>query len=59
MTSTATSGDKEQPLFQHLLELRARIIRSTVAIFAVFAVLFYFASDIYEIVSQPLPGIPA
>ena len=54
MASTATSDDQNQPLFQHLLELRARIIRSTIAIFIVFAGLFYFSSDIYEFISQPL-----
>ncbi|AMO58350.1 twin-arginine translocase subunit TatC [Endozoicomonas montiporae] len=54
MTSSASAGDKEQPLIQHLLELRTRIIRSTVVILIVFAGLFYFSSDIYEFISQPL-----
>ena len=54
MTSSASTGDREQPLIQHLLELRTRIIRSTVVIFIVFAGLFYFSSDIYEFISQPL-----
>ncbi|MET4696237.1 twin-arginine translocase subunit TatC [Endozoicomonas lisbonensis] len=54
MTSSASAGDKEQPLIQHLLELRTRIIRSTVVIFILFAGLFYFSSDIYEFISQPL-----
>ena len=54
MTSSASAGGKEQPLIQHLLELRSRIIRSTVVIFMVFAGLFYFSSDIYEFISEPL-----
>lgn len=54
MTSSASAGDKEQPLIQHLLELRTRIIRSAVVIFMVFAGLFYFSSDIYEFISEPL-----
>ncbi|OED43738.1 twin arginine-targeting protein translocase TatC [Endozoicomonas sp. (ex Bugula neritina AB1)] len=54
MSSTTTAGDKEQPLIQHLLELRTRIIRASAVIFAVFACLFYFASDIYEFISEPL-----
>ena len=54
MTSSANTDDREQPLVQHLLELRTRIIRSAVVIFVVFAGLFYFSSDIYEFISQPL-----
>ena len=54
MSSSANTGGHEQPLIQHLLELRTRILRSTIAVFVVFAVLFYFASDIYELISQPL-----
>ena len=54
MTSSASTSDREQPLIQHLLELRTRIIRSTVVILIVFAGLFYFSSDIYEFISQPL-----
>lgn len=54
MSATTTAGDKEQPLIQHLLELRTRIIRASAVIFAVFTCLFYFASDIYEFISEPL-----
>lgn len=48
------SQDAEQPLVQHLLELRSRILKSIMAILAVFAGLFYFANDIYLYVSEPL-----
>lgn len=46
--------DKEQPLVQHLLELRARILKSLIAVLVVFAGLFYFANDIYVYISEPL-----
>ena len=48
------SGDKEQPLVQHLLELRNRILRAVVVVLVIFLGLFYFANDIYAFVSQPL-----
>ncbi|CAM3539875.1 twin-arginine translocase subunit TatC [Parendozoicomonas haliclonae] len=48
------SADQEQPLIQHLLELRNRILRSVIVIVAIFLGLFYFANDIYAFVSQPL-----
>ena len=54
MTSSASAGDKDQPLIQHLLELRTRVIRSTVAVLIVFVGLFYFSSHIYEFISEPL-----
>ena len=46
--------DREQPLVQHLLELRGRILKSLVAVLVVFASLFYFANDIYLFISEPL-----
>ena len=46
--------DTEQPLVQHLLELRSRILKSLMAVFGVFLCLFYFANDIYLYVSEPL-----
>ncbi|MFK0571180.1 twin-arginine translocase subunit TatC [Endozoicomonas sp.] len=46
--------DKEQPLVQHLLELRGRILKSLIAVLVVFAGLFYFANDIYVYISEPL-----
>lgn len=44
----------EQPLLQHLIELRQRILKVFVAILVVFLCLFYFSNDIYDFVSQPL-----
>ncbi|MBF7729910.1 twin-arginine translocase subunit TatC [Pseudomonas sp. N040] len=46
--------DAEMPLVAHLTELRSRLLHCVIAIFLVFAGLFYFAQDIYTIVSAPL-----
>ena len=46
--------DNEQPLVQHLLELRTRLLKSVIAVMVVFAGLFYFANDIYFFISEPL-----
>ena len=55
MTDSVPPGqDREQPLVQHLLELRSRILRSLVVVVLVFLGLFYFANDIYLYVSEPL-----
>lgn len=47
-------ADGEQPLVQHLVELRRRLLRSFAAVLLVFLCLFYFANDIYRFVSEPL-----
>ena len=54
MADRKSPGDREQPLVQHLLELRSRLLKSIVAVLMIFAGLFYFANDIYLIVSEPL-----
>lgn len=46
--------ETEQPLVQHLLELRSRILKSLIAVLVVFAGLFYFSNDIYVYISEPL-----
>ncbi|MBD9482856.1 twin-arginine translocase subunit TatC [Pseudomonas sp. PDM14] len=48
------NADAEMPLVAHLTELRKRLLHCVIAIFVVFAGLFYFAQDIYTIVSAPL-----
>ncbi|WP_330926013.1 twin-arginine translocase subunit TatC [Candidatus Sororendozoicomonas aggregata] len=45
---------QEQPLVQHMLELRTRLLRCMVAVLVVFAGLFYFSNDIYQYISEPL-----
>jgi sec-independent protein translocase protein TatC len=41
------------PLIEHLIELRSRLIKSLVAIMICFAACFYFATDIYNILTWP------
>ncbi|MGL5948925.1 MAG: twin-arginine translocase subunit TatC [Aeromonas sp.] len=45
---------QEQPLMSHLIELRARLLRSVAAILLIFAGLVYFSNNIYDFVAQPL-----
>ena len=49
-----SSSDKEQPLIQHLLELRSRILHSVLVVVVIFLGLFYFSNEIYTFVSKPL-----
>lgn len=48
------SSNHEQPLIQHLIELRSRLLKSLASIILIFACLFAFANDIYEFVAEPL-----
>lgn len=41
-------------LFDHLLELRNRLLRAILAVVVVFCCLVYFAQDIYHFVAEPL-----
>ena len=41
------------PLIEHLIELRSRLIKSLVAVGIAFAVCFYFAGEIYNILTWP------
>lgn len=52
--SRLPESDQEMPLVSHLTELRSRLLRCVVAVLLLFAGLFYFAQDIYTIVSAPL-----
>lgn len=54
MTMDHESTDVEQPLVQHLIELRDRLLRALICIALVFAGLFYFANEIYTFVAAPL-----
>jgi sec-independent protein translocase protein TatC len=42
------------PLIEHLIELRERLMKALIAIMVIFCALFYFANDIYELVSKPI-----
>ncbi|OUR63087.1 twin arginine-targeting protein translocase TatC [Colwellia sp. 39_35_sub15_T18] len=49
-----SSSTKQYTLFDHLLELRYRLLKAVVSVLVVFCSMFYFTNDIYEYVSQPL-----
>jgi len=49
-----TDSTKQYTLFDHLLELRTRLLHAVLAVLVVFCSMIYFANDIYEYVSQPL-----
>ena len=46
--------ENELPFMAHLIELRDRILRIVVIVIAIFIVLFFFANDLYHLVSKPL-----
>ncbi|WP_342221094.1 Sec-independent protein translocase subunit TatC [Candidatus Fukatsuia endosymbiont of Tuberolachnus salignus] len=46
--------DNTQPLINHLIVLRKRLLNCIVTVLIVFLVLVYFANDIYQLVSAPL-----
>ena len=57
--STEDSGLQES-LLSHLFELRDRVIKSALAIIAVFVCLVYWAPDIFHLFAQPLlQALPA
>jgi sec-independent protein translocase protein TatC len=41
------------PLMDHLIELRARLIKALYAFFAAFIVCFYFSRTIYDVLTEP------
>src|SRR6204780_5356566 len=41
------------PLLDHLIELRARLIRALAAFFVAFLVCFYFSRGIYNVLTEP------
>lgn len=53
----SAQDDKEQPLVQHLIELRNRLLHVVYFLLAVFLCLFPFATDIYAIISAPLQAV--
>ncbi|WP_250655268.1 twin-arginine translocase subunit TatC [Alkalimarinus coralli] len=46
--------EQQQPLIQHLIELRDRILKSVLVVLAIFLGLYYFANDFYLVISEPL-----
>jgi len=46
--------DTQAPLLDHLIELRARLLRAVIALALSFAVCMYFAEDIFALLVRPL-----
>ncbi|MBR0668353.1 twin-arginine translocase subunit TatC [Roseomonas hellenica] len=45
------------PLIEHLMELRSRLLKSVIAFVLCFAVCYYFSTQIYGFLAQPLADI--
>ena len=56
MTATSHHEDDEQgqPLVEHLIELRSRLLKSVAAVAVIFIPMFFFANEIYGYVAAPL-----
>lgn len=52
--SNQNQAGEGQPLIEHLIELRSRILKSLAAVVIVFIPLFYYANPIYSYISEPL-----
>jgi len=50
----STSNPTNYTLFDHLLELRTRLLHAVAGVLVVFCSLIYFAQDIYQFVAEPL-----
>jgi len=50
----STASPNNYTLFDHLLELRSRLLKSLVGVLVVLCCLIYFAQDIYHYVAEPL-----
>ncbi len=53
-TQPSEVGDAGQPLIEHLIELRTRILHSLLSVVTIFLPLFSFANDLYAYISEPL-----
>lgn len=51
---TDPDQDNGQPLVEHLIELRTRLLHAIFSVLIIFLPLFYFANDIYAYISEPL-----
>lgn len=54
---TSAENDTPQPLISHLIELRERLLRVVLAVIVLFLCLYYFANDLYLMVSEPLRAL--
>ncbi len=48
------TADQGQPLVEHLIELRTRILHAVLSVLIIFLPLFTFSNEIYAYVSEPL-----
>ena len=55
--SPSAEQDKAQPLVEHLLELRSRILKSLASILFIFLGLVYFANDLYSFFAAPIQAL--
>ena len=51
---TDADQDHGQPLIEHLIELRSRLLYALLSVLIIFLPLFYFANEIYVYISEPL-----
>jgi len=56
-TDQNNTVEQEMPLMSHLLELRNRLLRIVISVFAIFFSLFYWATDLYHILAKPLLAV--
>ena len=54
MTESDSPEDQGQPLVEHLIELRTRILHAMLSVLIIFLPLFAFSNEIYAYVSEPL-----
>jgi sec-independent protein translocase protein TatC len=54
MTGTDDNEDREQTFLEHLVELRSRLLKASMAVLAVLVVLLPFSRKLYEILAEPL-----
>jgi len=46
--------DNLQPLIEHLIELRSRLVRATIVLVVVFLALFHWSQDLYHLLAMPM-----
>lgn len=56
-SNSEDSVHHEQPLMEHLVELRDRLLRALLSILIIFLPLYAFANDIYALLSEPLRAV--
>ncbi|MBA6328833.1 twin-arginine translocase subunit TatC [Colwellia sp. MB02u-6] len=53
----SSAAKQNHTLFDHLLELRTRLLHAVLGVLVVFCSLIYFAQDIYQYVAKPLLAV--